>query len=344
MTEQKTGARLKVKGKPHGEYEIDTVLKLGRSSRSDVIVKSHRASRHHAEVRALSNGKYCVWDSGSRNGTFLNGQRITGSRVLQHGDEIGVGDLTLVFLGDPTVNSVITAFTDHGTDVTDIRLEERRALTLVSDIRKYTTLSEKYGKRFQTFVAEWFRAVVGLIQRQRGIVDKIHGDGLLAYWWLPSDGTEEQTVRYALQTCDGMLNLRDAFAQRLDDLLPGEEFNIGIGVHTGDVMLGNLGTGSVQAFTAVGDAVNVTFRLEELTKAYKQPVLVSHAVKAIAPPEFTLVDLDEVQIRGLSGRVTIWSLKGYSQRPLAAPPEDESTATEEATDAMLKKDTLAGAK
>ncbi|MDD9939622.1 MAG: adenylate/guanylate cyclase domain-containing protein [Myxococcales bacterium] len=337
MTEpsDRPGSRIVLNSDPPVVYELKAVLRLGRSSRSDVVIDSKRASRHHAEIRALSSGKFCVWDSGSRNGTFVNGLRITGSRVLRDGDEINIAGKTFAFehVGEQAgETTMVSAVPESEVPATDVGLDERAAITLVSDIRRYTTLSEKYGREFQTFVAEWFRDVVGLVQRRNGIVDKIHGDGLLVYWWL-EEGDPGEVIGKVLHTCDGIMHLRDRFAGRLEEELEGEIFDVGVAVHMGGVLLGNLGTGSVHAFTAVGDAVNVTFRLEGLTKSIGQPVLISNDVARRAPPCFTLVDRGAVTIRGWSGKLGVWSLENYQSRPMQDDDEDDVAATEQATDA-----------
>jgi adenylate cyclase len=324
---QSSGARLVEKGGAGPGYELAARFTIGRSSKSNLVVKSNQISRLHAELRALSGGLYCVIDCGSRNGTFVNGERVTGSRVLRDGDEIGVGELTLCFSNGGVAEST-AGLSQSTNDTTDIGLDDRVAVTLVSDIRGYTTLTQRLGKPFQAFVAEWFRAVVELIRREGGCVDKIHGDGLLAYWWVADKSALTETVGPVLRTCDAMLALRDRFARRLHSELRTDGFAIGIGLHVGDVMLGNLGTGAVHAFTVVGDAVNLTFRLEELTKATGHPVLLSDDVARHAPRELALEDVGEVSLRGRSGRLRVWALTGYERRPL--PPlllqhDDEAT-------------------
>lgn len=328
-----TEARLIVKGKRQIYRKLKGVFTIGRSSRSDLVIKGNGISRNHAEVRAMDNGQYFVLDVGSRNGTFVNGTRVSGSRLLRSGDLIAIGDCELSFLNSEDLERSAVPTTVTTSETTDVRLEDRLAVTLVSDIRGYTSLSQQHGKAFQTLVAEWFRTVVALVKMNGGVVDKIHGDGILAYWW-HHETARHDSVGGALETCDGLITLRDEFAEQLRQELEVDRFEIGIGVHMGMIMLGNLGSGATQAFTAVGDAVNLTFRIEELTKTLGHPVLVSGEVAQHAPEKFTLMDLGEAPIRGRAGNLRLHALQGSLERSRDSLPvlegadddEEEKTA------------------
>lgn len=329
----KQGAKLISRSARRVAYRLKPIFTVGRSSRCDLVIKNHRISRHHAEIRSIGSGQYCVLDVGSRNGTFVNGERVAGSRVLSSGDELVFGDLTLTFVSEEAGERPVVPVTMSAVETTDVRLDDRLAVALVSDIRGYTALSERHGKDFQAFVAEWFRTVVALVRQQSGVVDKIHGDGILAYWWV-EERTPEQSMQLVLETCDALMQMRERFAARLRAELKADDFKIGIGVHMGNIMLGNLGSGAVHAFTAVGDTINLTFRIEELTKLHGRPVLVSEAAAKHAPPGFTLMDLGEVSIRGRSGVLNVYSLEGCELR-VAVESANGSTEpgwTEDATE------------
>ncbi|MDD9964787.1 MAG: adenylate/guanylate cyclase domain-containing protein [Myxococcales bacterium] len=326
-----------MKNAPAAVYELGSALRIGRSKRSDLVIDSTRVSRHHATIRALDNGTYCVWDSKSRNGTFVNGTRVLGSRVLRNQDEVSIGGHILVFMHEGAeVDACTSGIASSDMEDTAVRLDERQAVTMVSDIRGYTRMSEKYGRAFQALVAEWFRGLLLMVERRRGIVDKVHGDGVLAYWWMQDRWPFGETVGLALETCDGIMAMRDRFAARVRDELGDEGFDVGVAVHTGGVLLGNLGTGAMQAFTAVGDTVNTTFRLEELTKTLGHSVLISQGVARQAPADFTLVDRGQVEIRGTELRLGIYSLEGYLERQRPFSDDDErASATEEATNSVV---------
>ncbi len=147
---------------------------------------------------------------------------------------------------------------------------------LFSDIRNFTGFSEqKTPQKIVARLNEYFDAMAGEVTAQKGIVDKFIGDGMLAFFGVleSDDNPSLSGVRCAVNMMDRLETLNETWKSR------GEEpFKIGIGLHTGIVMLGNIGSTNKTEFTVIGDVVNLASRLESMTKALDAPILISETV------------------------------------------------------------------
>ena len=183
--------------------------------------------------------------------------------------------------------------------------ERMSAVILASDMRGFTNLSDRLpGSELIALLDDYFDAVTAPVQARGGEVLKFMGDGLLAIFPLgvstPADATQSAlaAVGESLARIDG-LNARRAAEGRF-------EFRIGIGLHLGDIILGNVGAVDRLDFTAIGPAVNLACRLETLTKHLARPLLVSHDfARASRHP---LVSLGFHPVKGLSEPEEVFGL------------------------------------
>ncbi len=173
---------------------------------------------------------------------------------------------------------------------------------LFSDIRNFTGFSEeKTPMEIVKRLNEYFNAMAAEVTAQKGIVDKFIGDGLLAFFGvLDSDDPPSMAgVRCALNMRERLKALNQTWIER------GEEpFNIGIGLHTGTVMLGNIGSKDKTEFTVIGDVVNLASRLESMTKALNAPILISETVHNDLGDIIETEEKGMVTIRGRSPEKT----------------------------------------
>lgn len=261
-----------MKGKLHhdaaGEsFELVEISSLGRSRDSVVPVGDPRASRRHALIRRQADG-FWFFDLGSSNGSYINERRVTTAQLLKHGDLVKIGDHQLRFEGGAPPKH---AFDESFAEQTLIEVRSKNAIILVSDIQGFTALSEKLEPhQLAPVIGSWY-AKVGLVLDDHGAtLDKFIGDCVLAYWL----DTSAESRLAAMKTAHAMQRVceevQHAHGRTLAEI--GLAFRTGAAIHLGPVACGAISAGE---FTLLGDAVNLAFRLESLTRELNQPLLAS---------------------------------------------------------------------
>ncbi len=180
--------------------------------------------------------------------------------------------------------------------------ENRHMSVFFSDIRGFTSLSEQLTPQQLTRLMNiYLTGMTRVIHENRGTVDKYIGDAVMAFWGAPLEDKEHP--RHALQAAMKMLNiLPDLNEQLMSEKLP--PVHMGMGINSGDMNVGNMGSNFRMAYTVMGDAVNLASRLEGLTKFYGCALLVSGELAAEVP-EYLYRELDKVQVKGRAEPVTI---------------------------------------
>jgi len=291
-------------GRPERTIEVGEVLSIGRSPENGLVLDDQQTSRRHAEIRRQGGGGYTLLDTGSANGTWVNGRPLSAPRELRNGDVISIGNARLRFFG-PLTYTLEQSQTAKKGEPTDIAFRNVSAVILVADIRNYTRMSEILPPRELSLVIfDWFKESSDTIEGRGGTVDKFIGDSVMAYWLVRDPDSPGREVDEALRAARDMIERAATSEQRLSAQFPGEKFRIGIGINLGDVYAGNYGG----RFTIQGDSVNVTFRLESLTKEMGRPVVVGLRVTEHASPEFRFSDLGRAEVKGKSEPVSIWAL------------------------------------
>jgi class 3 adenylate cyclase len=191
---------------------------------------------------------------------------------------------------------------------------KRQVVTvLFADIRSYTTLSEGLDpEAVVEMLNEWFGEVTRAVRQHGGVVDKFIGDGVMILFGVPEsrDDAAADAVRAALAMRDALaaLNLRNK-------ALGGRELRVGIGIHTGEAVVGFIGSHLRQSYTAVGDVVNTANRLESVTKDHACDIIISQETQAgqeryrVAETEF----LGRTKVKGRQQEVPIYRLLGPRQ-------------------------------
>jgi class 3 adenylate cyclase len=172
------------------------------------------------------------------------------------------------------------------------------------DIGGFTSLAERLGA--EAVVArlnEYFEAVCGAVLARDGTVNEFVGDGVVAYWGAPMPQAD-----HALRACLAALACRDALAKLGESWraagLPETRFRIGL--HTGELVVGEIGSEERRAYRAVGDAMNLAARLESANKRYGTRILVSEVTRAQAGDAILAREIDRVRVLGRSQPVQLF--------------------------------------
>ena len=186
--------------------------------------------------------------------------------------------------------------------------ESREMTVLFSDVRGFTTISEGMDPRQLTqLMNALLTPMTRVIHKNRGTIDKYMGDAIMAFWGAPLKDFEH--ARHALYAALAMIEelkiMQDDFKAR-----GWPEVNIGIGLNTGIMNVGNMGSEFRMAYTVLGDAVNLGSRLEGLTKKYGVNIIVSESTRE-SVPEFIFRELDLVRVIGKNEPVAIFEPVGH---------------------------------
>ncbi len=185
---------------------------------------------------------------------------------------------------------------------------ERRELTvLFSDIRGFTTLSEGLApEALVSLLNRYLSPMTSLVLEEKGTLDKYIGDAIMALFNAPLDLPDHpaRACRCALRMLGALEALNETLSR---DNLP--RLAIGIGIHTGEAVVGNMGADNRFDYTAIGDSVNLASRLEGLTKMYGAPVIVSADTRQRADADFDFRELDLVRVKGKNQPVAIHELR-----------------------------------
>lgn len=187
--------------------------------------------------------------------------------------------------------------------------ESRELSVLFSDVRNFTTISEGLDAAELTrLMNEFLTPFTGAIQKHRGTIDKYMGDAVMAFWGAPL--TDDEHARHALMSAFDMLRVvRDLDQAFRDKGWP--EIRVGVGIASGDMNVGNMGSEFRIAYTVMGDTVNLGSRLEGLTKSYGVDIIVNERAARLVP-DFTFRELDLVRVKGKTKPVAIFEPVGPS--------------------------------
>jgi len=187
--------------------------------------------------------------------------------------------------------------------------ESRELTVLFSDVRGFTTISEGLdSKSLSALMNEFLTPMTQVIHNERGTIDKYMGDAIMAFWGAPVTAPDhaEKAVLAAISMLDELKVLQANFKAR-----NWPHIDIGIGINTGMMSVGNMGSEFRMAYTVLGDAVNLGSRLEGLTKQYQVQLIISEYTRAQIPA-WSCRELDRVRVKGKDKPVTIFEPIGIS--------------------------------
>ena len=184
----------------------------------------------------------------------------------------------------------------------------RRELTILfSDIEGFTGLSERLGEDVVPVLGQYLDMMSNAVQAEHGTVDKFIGDAVMAFWGAPQEDPD-----HALDACRAALNATRALADNGIHDDRGRPIRMRIGINTGTVLVGNIGSERRLNYTAIGDPVNVASRLEGASKVYGTAIIIGERTRELAGDAILVRKLDKVAVYGREGGTSIYELIGLA--------------------------------
>jgi adenylate cyclase len=292
-------------------YELRETSVIGRSRESTVPVPDLRVSRRHAMIRRQEDG-FWFFDLGSVNGSLINGRRVTTSQMLASGDIIRIADHCFRFEGAGHQDKLLGGTSISERTIADVR--SRNVILLVSDIQGFTAISEKLAPdQLAPIIGSWYSQTEAILHHHGATLDKFIGDCVLGYWLDTSPASRLAALKAAHAMRVGCDEVQEKHRAVLEPL--GLRFGSGAAVHMGPAAYGAF---SPREFTLLGDAVNLAFRLESLTRVLDQRVLVSADLFAGWSAGLSCCrSLGEHAVKGRDRKVEVYALEHDPEKPHA---------------------------
>jgi len=186
--------------------------------------------------------------------------------------------------------------------------ETRDLSIMFTDVRGFTSISEHYGEDVQgltKIMNRYMTAMTKKILDNNGTLDKYIGDAQMAFWNAPLDDTNH--AKHAVKTALEMLGDLDEFNKEIaDEGIP--KFGMGIGINTGGVVVGNMGSSHRFDYTCLGDSVNLASRLEGQSKTYGVKIILGPITAEQVKDEYNTVELDCIAVKGKKVGVKIYTI------------------------------------
>ena len=289
--------KIKINGEDK-RIPLGSLETLGRDKSNSIHVQDNLASRSHAIIRRIGSEQYYLLDGGSRNGSYVNEQRVTTPTLLRNDDKIAIGESVMTFVQEFVEDRIVDGDeTDLGETISFVRNDIRSVTILVADIRGYTTISEHIEiKVLSKMMSKWFYEVQNIVEHNGGRVDKFIGDCVMALW--DRQGEPGEMVNSCLKTSYEIHELTVRLGASQKDLPEG--LRIGAGINTG---IAALGVGHEN--TAMGDTVNTAFRLETASKQIRKDIVISQSSYNLLTKDLWSGCEQEITVKGRKNPVRV---------------------------------------
>ena len=190
----------------------------------------------------------------------------------------------------------------------------RSMTVLFIDIAGFTGLSERLGDGVVPLLGAYFDAMSRVIHSHNGTIDKFIGDAVMAFWGAPA-----VNANHAADACGAALACRRAIEETglKDDA--GRQLRIRIGINSGAVLVGNIGSEERLNYTVIGDAVNIASRLESANKQYGTQIIIGEETRALAGERVQVRELDRLMVYGRAAGLRIFELVAIAEAGCPAP-------------------------
>jgi len=191
--------------------------------------------------------------------------------------------------------------------------DTRELSIMFTDVRGFTTISEHYGSDVQgltKIMNRYMTAMTAKILENNGTLDKYIGDAQMAFWNAPLDDADH--AKHAVKTA---LEMLDDLARFNNEIAPEgvPPFGMGLGINTGSVVVGNMGSSQRFDYTCLGDSVNLASRLEGQSKPYGVKLILGQRTAELVKSDYLLVELDEIAVKGKTEGVKIYTIVSTKQ-------------------------------
>ena len=190
----------------------------------------------------------------------------------------------------------------------------RNLTVLFADIAGFTGLSERLGDRIIPLLSSYLDTMSREISSHDGTIDKFIGDAVMAFWGAPAANAD-----HAVDACRAALAGQRALrASGLTDD-GGRPLRVRVGINSGDMLVGNIGSEVRLNYTVIGDAVNVASRLEGANKEYGTDIIIGEETRRLAGDRILVRELDRLMVYGRTGGIAIYELLDIAETPAVLP-------------------------
>lgn len=195
--------------------------------------------------------------------------------------------------------------------------EDKELTVMFSDIRSFTTFSEKHTPHeVVEILNEYLTQMTYLVFQTEGTLDKYIGDAIMAFWGAPT--TQLDHAYRACSTALGMVDLLHSVLHPKWELEGKEKLEIGVGLNTGPMVVGFVGSESIKSYTLIGDAVNLGSRLEGTTKEYHVEIIIAESTYEQVKNDMLCRELDLIKVKGKNEPIRIYELVDHRLRGAGA--------------------------
>lgn len=281
------------------------VLRLGRDITNDLALPNTEVSRNHARIERQPNGRHLLLDSGSRNGTFLNGARLAIPTILCSGDRFAIGPYKFEYRSPTAPRAAPGDNRDSRLATTSVHAELTPVTILVVDIHSFTTMSNQLDAVSLSGAVGGLWHEAGSVLQECGATHRqTAGDGLLAVWAHETRSPSPAEIAPVLNAALLLARLAARLSAEQSLAIP---MRLGAGINTGEAVVGNPGNRLLAGNAAMGEPVNRAFRLESATRAIQCDCIIGEST-------WSFLGLDSASMP--TARLNL-ELRGYAH-PVAA--------------------------
>jgi adenylate cyclase len=318
-SQESRAALILVGGEAQKHFELTStdVCRIGRTPENTIQLAGDNVSRNHAIVQSGDAATFLISDLGSRNGTYVNGSRITSSTPLCNGDIITICGTKLRFVQANVYRKFQETPLTLGATIVERPVNE--ITVAVVDIRGYTKFCREIGEVRVAEIIHTFNIEAGTVLRSLNAWGvKYIGDAVMAIW--VNHGPAREFLLTALRAISALMDIAASLQDRFQLDAP---VLLAAAVNVGPASIGNMGSSAAPDYTALGDVVNKVFRLEDCAGNLQADLVISsQAYKALQreiDPERSMVPRD-VQLKGYSDSELVYTLDKNALRRILENP------------------------